>query len=103
MKNLLKIITMVFVLSLVSMAMSEAFSQTQLSVLDSKWSWIKKKIYQQDPPPVDYLIIGSSGIWTAMDPAIMQAAIGKQTRILNFGRNWIGRDVDYITLKHALC
>ncbi len=102
MKNLLRIIIVVVVLSGLSLIVSEMFPRYQLSVLDSKWSWIETQIYERNRRPVDYLIVGSSGIWTALDPLIMEQTAGTHTRVLNFGRNWVGRDVDYITLKHTL-
>lgn len=102
MKNLLRILIVVVVLSGLSLFISEVFPRYQLSVLDSKWSWIETQVYERNRRPVDYLIVGSSGIWTALNPMIMEQTAGGNTSVLNFGRNWVGRDADYITLKHTL-
>lgn len=101
--NTLKIFLTVVVLALSSLVMSEAMPSLQFNVLESKWDWIRSRIYAQDAQPIDTVIIGSSGIWTAMDPELF-VATGEYNRrqVLSFARNWVGRDVDYVIARHAL-
>ena len=84
-------------LSLVSILVCEFFPASRFDVLVGKWKWIESKIFSKRKT-IDYAIIGSSLAWCAIKSNLISRGM-KVSRVWNFGRNWDGRDIDYIMLK----
>lgn len=98
-KTLKTFIALLF-LSLVSIFICQFFTRSQWNVTNRKWKWIKMKIFSTSET-VDYAIIGSSYAWCAIYPNLISKKMnGKKT--WNLGRNWDGRDVDYLIVKELV-
>jgi hypothetical protein len=96
----LKTIIFIILIAFVSIILCEFLNIAQFDVSDSRWKWIKSKVFSKKKT-IDFVAIGSSYIWCALkiNPIIQQMNLNN---MWNLGRNWAGRDVDYIILKKMM-
>lgn len=95
-----KTFVLVLLLALVSILVCGFFPVSPMDVSNSKWKWIKAKIFSPRKT-IDYAIVGSSYAWCGIRPDLISDAM-KAPTVWNLGRNWDGRDVDYIIIKALL-
>lgn len=75
--------------------------QLAFNMADAKYLWMRKKIFSPEKHKFDYVVIGSSHLWCAVKPKLIEKSIPGSSA-LNLGRNWHGRDMDYIMAKYML-
>lgn len=97
----LKIFILIFGLSLISIITIQIRDIKGLDISDQKWKWIYSKIYHTPRQDIDYVFIGSSRTWCAVKSNQIEKALGVK-KVWNFGRHWIGRDIDYFIIKSLL-
>jgi hypothetical protein len=96
----LKVFIGILLLSLLSWPFVEWMPSASLLTSDVKMNWIRSKILDDQEHRVDYVMVGGSTIWGGIKPNRMNGRIGGNG--WNFGRNWVGRDADYVLIKHLL-
>lgn len=77
------------------------FRQSDFLVTDPKWRWVEDQI-KGPSENLDYVAIGSSHIWCGLKPSVLKKGLGQSEKILNFGRNWGGRDADFFIIRSLL-
>ncbi|MBZ0165483.1 MAG: hypothetical protein K8I00_01660 [Candidatus Omnitrophica bacterium] len=97
----IKIILFGLVLAALSVLACHVLQLRSLNMPDAKWMWIQNVLHEQPSQQVDYVFIGSSRTWCAVRPQQLEAA-WPGTKSWNFGRHWIGRDIDYLLLEQLL-
>ncbi len=97
----LKVFYLVLALGIASIVIGEAVPAFQLSSTNDKLRWIQKEIYSDLPRKVDYAFIGSSHSWCAISARQIEAALPGKV-VWNLGRNWVGRDLDAVIVRHLL-
>lgn len=93
-----KIILFGLVLAAISVLGCHILQLRSLNMPDAKWMWIQNVLHDKPAQQVDYVFIGSSRTWCAVRPEQLDAA-WPGTKSWNFGRHWIGRDIDYLLME----
>lgn len=99
--RLIKILTLIIILSAVSVLICQLGSVQRLRMNDAKWMWIQYILHQHPPTEVDYVFIGSSRTWCAIRSRQIEEAV-PGVKVWNFGRHWVGRDIDYLLVEQLL-
>jgi hypothetical protein len=87
-------------LALGSMLMFELDPSLKYEMRAGQYRWMGQKIF--DPKTeIDILFMGSSRTWTAVDTIELNRRFPDQIAY-NFGKNWHGRQVDYVVLEDLL-
>lgn len=97
----LKAVTMVALIALVSVLVSQFFPIAPWEIDDGKWEWIKGKIFSRPRKTVDYAIVGSSYAWCDIHPGVISENF-PAALVWNLGKNWDGREIDYFIIKRLL-
>lgn len=69
------------------------------------FAYIQREIYQ-DQSDIDVLILGTSLLWVAIDTPYVQQelskTLGREAKVITFGSNWRGEDLNYTLLRDTL-
>ncbi|MCP4151678.1 MAG: hypothetical protein GY757_28300 [bacterium] len=95
-----KTFAFIIILSLLSILACEFFPIYPFNLSQSKIRWIKEKIYAPRET-VDFAIIGSSYVWCDIKANLI-SQFQRNAKVWNLGRNYDGREIDFITAKHLL-
>lgn len=67
--------------------------------------YIQREIFEEKAD-IDVLILSTSLLWTAIDTPYLQTelskALGRQAKVVTFGSNWRGEDLNYVLLQDLL-
>lgn len=99
--NTFKTITLVLALCLLFSLGHQFLATPELQVSDPKWQWMNHKIFSSGNRQADYVFVGSSYIWCAVNSNMVKQSMNAKNA-WNFGRNWNGREVDYVIIKNLL-
>ena len=82
-----------------------AYSYRPISASEDgdKLGWVRQRMLK----PIDYAFVGSSHTLRGIDDGFIEAALRKAggdpaIEVSNLGRNWLGRNLDYLTIKELL-
>jgi len=102
MKKVLQTMLLLALAGGLSLVLLAVFPGLRYHLDDTKLQWIGREL-AKPPGDYDYVFIGSSHIWNAMDaPLIGRVLSGDPRKAINLGINWGGRDVQGLIAREFI-